>query len=191
MNVLAKDSPERQARLRDLLLEWQGSAYYGVTSAARALAATGAPLPDDTWAANLAVSLTRALYSLRPLAVERTVWSGLGRTANKAFRELPCSATLALTVPMSTSTDLSVAEGFTSRVDGVRYILEITIPAAARGAFIAGYEAELLLPPGTRLELSGDSYEYTTPEGKYGAQPHTYTVVKATVVGQRMPKWAR
>ena len=189
MNQLARATPRAQVRLQELLCDWQGSGYHSITKAARALSAGKLAASACDYAR--AIALTRALYCLRPLSTARLVWSGLGRSANLAFRELPCAGNIVLTAPVSTSYKRDIAEGFSIRVDSVRYVLEIEVPATARGAELPGYEDELLLPAGTRLELTGDSYEYEVDCVKARKYAPVFTVVKANVVGQRVPRWAR
>jgi hypothetical protein len=144
---------------------------------------------------NAARLLTRALYCTEPTADPQVRFSGLGRSAARKLLEMPADATFRLDAPMSTTSQIYTAGCFTRFIDDRGYMLAIEIPAGTHG-FEYDYfegndvnfsgkdgETEFLLPAGTRLELTTESYEVEIEDGEV-------TVVVARVVGQCIPRWA-
>lgn len=182
------------------LVHWAGNGYHDFAPTMRALDADGtlaAAAVTPQWRSACRV-LARGIYSGPTIGRALTVYSGLGKTAGKRLLEAPATATLRLAAATSTTIDPVIAADFARRQsDGRRYAFCIQLPPEARAVFLETREKEWLLPPGTRLELTGDSTDVEVEVERYDPEGDAYisrrelTLVLAKVVGQRLPSWVR
>lgn len=176
------------------LVNWLGAGYLPLAKTMRLL--DGRQLVESQWR-NACRVLTRWLYARKPLTEPLTVYSGLGKTAGARLLDAPAFGVLRLSAATSTTTSLKIAGEFARKqADGRYYVLRLTLSPGTRTIYLDTREKEWLLPAGTRIELTGESEDFSLPvigidedgDDYYDYVPGVF--VDAVVVGQTLPAWA-